>query len=66
MLRKRDGVTLQELAQALGHADHAYLSRVETGKKPPSIELVLSIAEKFNVTTDQLLKDDIELNEQLL
>ena len=60
-LRKRQGMTLQELSHALGHADHTYLSRVENGKKTPSIELVLIIAQMFDVTTDELLKDDLEV-----
>lgn len=64
-LRKRDGMTLQDLAHTLGHADHTYLSRVETSKKPPSIELILSIAQMFDVTTDQLLKDDLEVEQDL-
>lgn len=60
-LRKRQRMTLQELSRALGYADHSYLSRVENGKKSPSIELVLAIAHLFNVTTDQLLRDEVEL-----
>lgn len=60
-LRKRRGMTLQELAEVLGHADHTFLSRVENGKKPPSIELILLLSQIFNVTTDQLLKDNQEV-----
>lgn len=55
-------MTLQELALALGHADHTYLSRVETGRKKPSMELVITIAQMFDVTTDQLLIDNLEIN----
>ena len=54
-------MTLQELSHVLGHADHTYLSRIENGKKTPSIELVLIIAQMFAVTTDELLKDDLEV-----
>jgi transcriptional regulator with XRE-family HTH domain len=54
-LRKRQGMTLQELAATLGHAAHTYLSRVENGRKSPSLELVLVIAHLFKVTTDQRL-----------
>ena len=60
-LRRRQGMTLQELSHILGHADHTYLSRIENGKKTPSIELVLIIAQMFAVTTDELLKDDLEV-----
>jgi transcriptional regulator with XRE-family HTH domain len=60
-LRKRQGMTLQELSATLGHADHTFLSRIENGKKSPSIELVLVIAHMFKVTTDQLLEDHLEV-----
>lgn len=63
-LRKQHGITLHELALSLGHSDHTYLSRIENGKKTPSVELVLSIAHKFAVTTDQLLKDELEVEER--
>lgn len=55
-------MTLQDLALTLGHADHTYLSKVETGKKKPSMELVITIAQMFDVTTDQLLLDNLEIH----
>lgn len=61
LLRKQRQLTLHELAAALGHADHTYLSKVENGKKRPSIELVITIAKMFNITTDQLLLDNLEV-----
>jgi transcriptional regulator with XRE-family HTH domain len=60
-LRTRQNLTLKELAQLLGHTAHGYISELEAGKKLPSVELVLSIARFFNVSTDQLLKDELEL-----
>ncbi len=60
-LRTQKGFTLKELAYQLGHAAHGYISELETGKKLPTVELVLSIARLFNVTTDELLKDELEL-----
>jgi transcriptional regulator with XRE-family HTH domain len=54
-------LTLKELAYQLGHVAHGYISELEAGKKLPTAELVLSIARLFNVTTDELLKDEIEL-----
>ena len=60
-LRKQQGMTLQELALALGHADHTYLSKVETGRKKPSMELVITISQMFNVSIDQLLLDNLEV-----
>ncbi len=60
-LRTQKGLTLKELAHQLGHVAHGYISELEAGKKLPTAELVLSIARLFNVTTDELLKDEIEL-----
>jgi transcriptional regulator with XRE-family HTH domain len=51
-----------ELAHALGYATHSYISEIEAGKKQPTAEFVLGVARVFNVPTDQLLKDEIELN----
>ncbi len=61
-LRIRRGMTLVELAQALGYTTHSYLSEIESGKKQPTVELALGIARLFGVTTDELLKDEIELH----
>ena len=54
-------MTLKELAIALGHAAHGYISELESGKKLPTVELVLSVAQLFGVTTDELLRDDLDL-----
>lgn len=62
LLRVRQGMTLNELAAALGHKTHSYLSELEAGKKMPTAEFVLNVARHFNVTTDELLKDELELN----
>ena len=65
-LRKRHGMTLQEVATALGYSAHVHISVLEHGKKQPTAALVLKIARLFNVTTDQLLKDELELDEASL
>ncbi len=61
-LRKQRGLSVRELAQNLGHASHAYLSRIETGQKRPSLEFAITIAKLFNVTVDQLVNDELELD----
>ena len=58
-LRVQKGLTLKELADALGYKTHAYLSELESGKKLPTAGLVLRVARFFNVTTDELLKDEL-------
>ena len=62
ILRQKNDVSLRELANELGFSSHAHLGRIETGEKKPSAELVLKIARYFNVTTDQLMKDELELD----
>jgi len=60
-LRTQHGLTLKELAHHFGFSAHSYIVALEAGQKPPSIEFVLGVARLFNVTTDQLLKDELEL-----
>ncbi len=60
-LRTQRGMTLKELALALGMRAHGYISELEAGKKPPTVEVVLKAARLFGVTTDELLCDEIEL-----
>jgi transcriptional regulator with XRE-family HTH domain len=63
-LRTQRGMTVRELAVALGYAasSNSYISETETGKRTPKIEFVLKVAQFFGVSTDQLVRDDIELD----
>lgn len=60
-LRKQRGLSLWKLAEQFGYQTHSYLNEVELGRKEPTVELVLKVARFFDVTTDELLKDEIEL-----
>jgi transcriptional regulator with XRE-family HTH domain len=60
-LRKQRDMTLQELADVLGYVSHGHLSEIETGKRRPKVDFVLKIAQVFDVTMDQLLRDELEL-----
>lgn len=60
-LRIAQELTLQQLAAELGYATHAYISELESGKKVPTAALVLKVARKFGVSTDVLLKDELDL-----
>lgn len=62
LLRTKHGMTLKELAEAAGLSAHGYISELESGKKKPTVEFVIKIAKLYNVTTDQLLRDDVKLN----
>lgn len=57
-------MTLIALAQALGHTAHGYISEIESGKKLPTAEFILNVARLFDVTTDELLKDELELGQE--
>ena len=61
VLRTKHNMTLKELAQAVGFRSHGYISELESGKKTPTVEFVLNVARLFNVTTDELLRDEMEL-----
>jgi transcriptional regulator with XRE-family HTH domain len=64
VLRIQQGMTLKELAKVLGHAAHGHLSELEAGKKTPTAEFVLKVARLFDVTTDELLKDELEFRKR--
>ncbi len=61
-LRKRRGMTIKELAQAIGQTTHSHISELETGKRPPSLEIALKISRMFSVSIDKLVKDELELD----
>ena len=60
-LRTQRGMTLRDLAEALGYVSYSYLGLLETGKKKPTAELVMKVAHLFQVTTDQLLWDHLDV-----
>ncbi len=60
-LREQRGMTLQGLAKILGLNSYGYLSELETSKKFPTTTFVIAIADIFDVSTDALLRDEIEL-----
>ncbi len=60
-LRVRREMTLKELANELGLTAHGYISELEAGKKVTTAEFVLNVARLFGVTTDELLRDELEL-----
>jgi transcriptional regulator with XRE-family HTH domain len=60
-LRTAHELTLQQLAGELGYSTHAYISELESGKKVPTAVLVLKVARRFGVSTDVLMKDEVEL-----
>lgn len=61
ILRKKQGLTLEQLGNILD-VHNTYVSQMEKGKSIPNAAMILKIARFFNVTTDQLMKDEIDLD----
>lgn len=53
-LRDQKGLTQEQLAEAL-HISDVHLRRLEAGRSTGSVELVVEIAEFFDVSLDYLL-----------
>jgi transcriptional regulator with XRE-family HTH domain len=60
-LRVRHHLSLRDLAHELGYTAHAHLGFVESGQRKPSLDLVMRVAQRFGLTPDRLLRDDLEL-----
>lgn len=60
LLRIKHGLSMQAVADALGTSS-GYISNVEHGKKKPGIDFAMQVARFFNVSTDQLMRDELEV-----
>jgi len=61
-LRSQRNMTLRELAETLGFRSHGFVGDLESGRKKPSVELAVEIARLFDVSVDQLVKDELEVD----
>lgn len=61
-LRKKNGWSQEELAQKLGVSRQA-VSKWEAAQTVPDLNRILELASLFSVTTDYLLKDEVETEE---
>ena len=62
-LRIRRGLTLTELGNLL-NVHNTFVSQLEKGRKVPNAEMILRVADTFDVTTDQLMRDQLDLPEE--
>lgn len=62
-LRIRRGLTLTELGNLLS-VHNTFVSQLEKGRKVPNAEMILRVADTFDVTTDQLMRDELDLPEE--
>jgi len=61
ILRKQHSLTTRQLGEILG-VTGAHIVRIENGKKGPSISLLADMSRYFNVSSDMLIKDELELD----
>jgi len=61
-LRNQHNMSLQDLANHLGFASRSSVADLQSGRLKPSLQIVIKIARLFNVSTDQLLFDELELD----
>ena len=61
-LRTQHGLTVRQLAAALEIKSPGYITKLEKGRQKPSRDLLLKISLFFEVSADQLLRDDLDLD----
>jgi transcriptional regulator with XRE-family HTH domain len=61
VLRQRHKMSQRQLSDLLD-VHHSYVGALELGKKKPSVAMLLKISRIFNVSLDQLAKDELELD----
>lgn len=61
-LRKKNGWSQEELAEKLGVSRQS-ISKYESAQSIPDLDKILKLSEIFGVTTDYLIKDELEEEE---
>ena len=61
-LRKKNGMSQEELAEKLGVSRQS-ISKWEGAQSVPDMSRILAMADLFGVSTDYLLRDDMEMPE---
>ena len=61
ILRKRHNLRREDLAEVLGYRSESYITYLENNKRKPSPQLIVEIAQYFGVSTDALLRDELEV-----
>ncbi len=62
ILRDKHGLTLRQLGAML-EVSHTFVAQLEKGEKTPNVAMVLKISQVFDVSTDVLIKDELELED---
>jgi len=61
MLRERRGLSQRQLCGLL-EVHQSFLWGMEQGRKKPSVDMVLKIADIFGVCIDKLMRDELEVD----
>ncbi len=60
-LRKHKGLSQRQLGEML-EVSGSHIGAIERGEKFPNVPMVLKVADIFGVTTDQLIRDELEID----
>ena len=60
-LRLRYNLTTRQLAKHLG-TTNSQISRVENGLRQPAGDLIVKMADFFNVSLDNLMRDELDVD----
>ena len=60
-LREYYGLSYRQLGAELGY-DNSHFVKIESGRGMPSAELIVKIAKYFEVSFDELMDDEVELD----
>ena len=63
--REKRGWSQNDLAEKI-HVSRQAVSKWETGKNYPSIEVIINLSDLFGITIDELLRSDEELKEKVI
>ena len=63
--REKKGWSQTELAEKM-HVSRQSVSKWETGKNYPNIEVIIDLSDLFGITIDELLRSDEELKEKVI
>lgn len=63
--REKRGWSQTDLADKI-HVSRQSVSKWETGKNYPSIEIIIELSDLFGITIDEMLRSDKELTEQVI
>ncbi|MER2115237.1 MAG: helix-turn-helix transcriptional regulator, partial [Solibacillus isronensis] len=63
--REKRGWSQADLAEKI-HVSRQSVSKWETGKNYPSIEVIIDLSDLFGITIDEMLRSDGELKEKVI